>query len=224
MGRLETLRLHSCPIIRFLSASFRWLRDAPRCVSWSFPILGSTWTRVNGQSTWVLAWSTFDRDNQNDTGLVLTSISTDDGATWRAPTVLDPGFKALSGVSAAATPNNRIEIALAWAPDNAVNHAGINAIRTFGCDVSGNQVRLLEVLSPPERTRVQPALAYDSRTGNFVMAWREQNFNTSLNMAHRPATGGGWSPLVRPGHSTQTAPALAASPEYGEVALWYGQE
>ena len=56
------------------------------------------------------------------------------------------------------------------------------------------------------------------------MAWREQNFNTSLNTAHHPGGGGGWSPLVRPGQSAHTAPALAASAENGELALWYGFE
>ena len=61
--------------------------------------------------------------------------------------VVDPTFKALSGVSAAATRNNRIEIAFAWAPDNAANHAGINAIRTFVCDVNAGQVRLLNVMA-----------------------------------------------------------------------------
>jgi hypothetical protein len=182
------------------------------------------WTRVDGRSVWVLVWANFDRANQDETGLVLTSVSTDDGWTWSAPAVLDRRFRALSGVAAAATPDNRIEIALAWAPDDDGNHAEVNAIRTFACAVTDSQVRVLDVVSLAERTRVQPALAYESATGRFVMAWREQNFTTSLNVAHRPAADGGWSPLVRPGQSTHTAPALAASPEYGEVALWYGQE
>jgi matrixin len=182
------------------------------------------WTRVNGQSHWILAWSNFDRTNQNDTGFVHASISTNDGSNWSAPVVLDRTFKALSGVSAATTPSNRIEIAFAWAPDNAANHAGINAIRTFVCDVSGGQVRRLSVIASSERTRIQPALAYEARSNRFVMAWREQNFATSLNIAHHPATGGAWSPLIRPGQSSNTAPALAASQEYGEVVLWYGYE
>lgn len=182
------------------------------------------WTRVNGQSTWILVWSNFDRGNQNDTGYVLASISTNDGGTWSAPVTLDRTFKALSGVSAAATRNNRIEIAFAWAPDNAANHAGINTIRTFACEVNGGQLRVLSVIASNERTRIQPALAYEARSNRFVMAWREQNFATSLNIAHHPATGGSWSPLIRPGQSSHTAPALAASPEYGEVALWYGYE
>jgi len=182
------------------------------------------WTLVNGQSTWVLVWSNFDRANQNDTGYIMASTSTNGGWTWSVPIVLDRTFKALSGVSAVATSTNRIEIAFAWAPDNSASHAGINTIRTFVCDVNAGNVRLLSVLASNERTRIQPALAYEARSDRFIMAWREQNFATSLNVAYHPAAGGAWSPLIRPGQSSHTAPTLAASAEYGEVVLWYANE
>jgi hypothetical protein len=113
------------------------------------------WTRVNGQSTWILAWSNFDRANQNDTSLIFTSISTNDGWNWSVPVALNTTHKALSGVSAAATPNNRIEVAIAWAPDNAANHAGINAIRTFVCDINGGRVRQLSVMASNGRGAVE---------------------------------------------------------------------
>lgn len=182
------------------------------------------WTRVGGVSTWVLAWSNFDRADQNATGLVRASISTNNGASWSTPVTVDANLKALSGVSAAATPSNRIEIALAFAPDTDAGMGEINAIRTIVCDVNAGNLRRLSVINSPERTRIQPALAFDPRSNRFVMAWREQNFATSLNMAQHAIAGGPWSPLVRPGQSSNTAPALAASPENGEVVLWYGHE
>jgi hypothetical protein len=182
------------------------------------------WTRVGGVSTWVLVWSNFDRGNQNATGLVRASISTNNGATWSAPVTVHPTLKALSGVSAAATASNRIEIALAWAPDTNAGMGAINAIRTIVCDVNAGAVRLLGVVDYAERTRIQPALAFEQRTNRFIMAWREQNFATSLNMAQHAGGGGLWSPLVRPGQASSTAPALAASAENGEVALWYANE
>jgi hypothetical protein len=182
------------------------------------------WTRVGGLSTWVLVWSNFDRGNQNDTGLVRASISTNNGASWSAPVTLDTTLKALSGVSAAATAANRIEIALAFAPDTNAGMGVINAIRTLVCDVNAGQLRRLSVINSGDRTRIQPALAFEQRSNRFIMAWREQNFATSLNISQHPGGGGGWSPLVRPGPASNTAPALAASAENGEVALWYGHE
>ena len=182
------------------------------------------WTRVGGVSTWVLAWSNFDRADQNGTGLLRASISTNNGGSWSAPVTLDANLKALSGVSAAATPNNRIEIALAFAPDMDAGMGEINAIRTIVCDVNAGNLRRTSDINSPERTRIQPSIAFEQRSNRFVMAWREQNFATSLNMAQHAIAGGPWSPLVRPGQSSNTAPALAASPENGEVVLWYSHE
>ena len=182
------------------------------------------WTRVAGVSTWILVWSNFDRGNQNDTGLVRASISTNNGASWSAPVTVDANLKALSGVSAAATATNRIEIALAFAPDTNAGMGDINAIRTLVCDVNAGNVRRLAVVNSGDRTRIQPALAFEQRTNRFVMAWREQNFATSLNIAQHPGGGGAWSPLVRPGQASNTAPSLAGSAENGEVVLWYGYE
>jgi Matrixin len=182
------------------------------------------WTRAGGQSTWVLAWSNFDRTNQNDTGLVRASVSTNDGSTWSPPVTVDTNLKALSGLAAAASRANRIEIALALAPDTDAGIAQLNAIRTIVCDVNAGAVRRLGVIDSSERTRIQPGIAYELRNDRFVMAWREQNFNTSVNTAHHPGSGGAWSPLVRPGQRTHTAPSIAASAENGELALWYGFE
>ena len=137
---------------------------------------------------------------------------------------VDPGLKALSGVAAAANAANRIEIALALAPDTDAGLGQIDALRTIICNVNAGNVQALSVINSGERTRIQPALAYESGNDRFVMAWREQDFNTSLNTAHHPGNGGVWSPLVRPGQRTHTAPSLAASAENREIVLWYAFE
>jgi hypothetical protein len=59
--------------------------------------LGLAWTRVGGQSTWILVWSHFDRSDQANTGFLRASISTDDGWTWSPPVFLNQLTKALSG-------------------------------------------------------------------------------------------------------------------------------
>lgn len=179
------------------------------------------WTRVGGASTWTLVWSHFDRADQNSTGLVRASVSTNNGSTWSSPVTVHPTLKALSGVGAAANAANRIEIGLAQAPDTNAGLAQINTIRTLVCDVSAGNVRQLNVITSNERTRIQPSLAYEAKSDRFVMAWREQNFNTSLNTAHHGGGGGTWSALVRPGQNSQTAPSIAASAENNEIVLWY---
>ncbi len=135
--------------------------------------------------------------------------------------VLNNFYKVLSGVATAADSNNHIEIAFAWAPNSA---AGMNAIRTLVSQVTGGHLQHLSTIYNIERTRIQPALTYDSHADKFIVAWREQNFNTSVNTASRPRTSTSWSQLVRPGPSTHVAPALTFSPEYGETVLWYAYE
>ena len=60
---------------------------------------GLACTRVGSQTCWILVWSNFDRANQNATGRVLASVSTNGGASWSAPVFVHPTMKALSGVS-----------------------------------------------------------------------------------------------------------------------------
>jgi hypothetical protein len=168
-----------------------------------------------------LVWPHFDRADHANTGYLRASISTNDGASWSAPMVLNNFYKVLSGVAAAADANNHIEVSFAWAPHSVY---GMNLIRTLICQVAGGQLQYNSIIYSNDGTRIQPALAYDATTDKFVVAWREQNFSTSVNAASRLRTSTSWSPLVRPGPSTHVAPALTFSPEYGETVLWYAYE
>jgi hypothetical protein len=183
---------------------------------------GLAWTSINGQSTWILVWAHFDRSNQVSTGELRASISTDDGLSWSTSTGFGNLSKALSGVALAASPNNEVMVAFAWSGNQMV---GINTIRSFRCQVSGNQLQRLYDMWPSERTRTQPTLTYDSTHGRFIMAWRDQNRNTTLiTLTAAPADVSWTGKISLLGSASHVAPALASVAEYDESALWYAFE
>jgi hypothetical protein len=216
------------------NATIRVSRSTNRALTWaaagvppgsarSGGLPGLAWTRVGGQSCWILVWSHLDRADQTNTGFLRASISLNDGATWSAPVFLNQTTKALSGVSIAATDANAVMVAFAFA--NHVGVAGLNQVVTVPCTVAGSQLQAAAPIFTPERTRIQPALAYDHGHGRFVLAWREQNFATTLaTMVLAPGaqvwSGKAWL-LNRPSH---VAPALTSSPEYSEAVIWYAHE
>jgi hypothetical protein len=184
---------------------------------------GLAWTRVGNQSCWILVWPHFDRADHANTGFVRASVSLNDGATWSPPVFLNQTTKVLSGVSIAATDANIVMVAFAFANHTAV--AGLDRIVTIPCSVAGGQLQAGQPIFTTEATRIQPALAYDRGHNRFVMAWREQNFATTLaSMFLVPGTqtwGGKVWLLNRPSH---VAPGIASSPEYNEAIIWYAYE
>jgi hypothetical protein len=101
----------------------------------------------------------------------------------------------------------------------------MNLIRSLACRVSGGQLRHLSTIFGSETTRIQPGLAYDAPQDRFVLGWRGQNFNTTLNASRKSAAAATWSaPVQLLAYGSHTAPAAAASPEYGETVLWYAYE
>jgi hypothetical protein len=184
---------------------------------------GLAWARVGGQSTWILAWTHFDRADQANTGFVRVSVSTDDGWNWTAASWVNRATKALSGVSVAVDSSGRVVVAFAFAPHIGV--ASMNEIFTVHGTLQGGAVQWQQSTTTGEHTRVQPALADDQAHGCFVMAWREQNGATTLATATCPKPGAVWGSKVmlldRPSH---VAPTVAASPDYAESSLWYAYE
>ena len=182
-----------------------------------------TWTRVGGQSTWILVWPHFDRADHAGTGLLRASTSTNDGASWSAPTTVNTFYKALSGVAVAADATNTVLVSFAWS-SNYSTYA-LNEIRTLRCAVAGGDLKHQSTHWSTDRTRIQPALAHEPVSGQFVMAWRAQDFATTLATARMPVAGNGWAAKVNLlANRSHVAPALAAAPQYGEVALWYAYE
>jgi hypothetical protein len=179
------------------------------------------WTRVNGQSTWILAWAHFDRADHNNTGHIRASVSTNDGASWSAPVEIEPFYKALSGVSLAASTNNRIFLAFAWAPHSVY---GMNLIRAINCRVNVGQLQSQGIVYSTWATRIQPSVAFDGPRNRWHLGWREQDFNTSINVASKAHADPTWGTLLRPGVRSHVAPALAYSAAQNRTVVWYAFE
>lgn len=180
------------------------------------------WTSVAGQSTWILAWSKFDRADQLSTGEIMASISVDNGGSWSNPVSFGSFAKAASGVALAATANNEVMLGFAWSGSQTV---GINAIRTFRCNVTAGQLQLLWSMWAGPHTRIQPALSFDQAHQLFVIAWRDQNFATTLATMTAALAAQSWSGTVQLlSFNSNVAPGLGSLPEYAESALWYAYE
>jgi hypothetical protein len=183
---------------------------------------GLAWTSVGGQSTWILVWANFDRGNQNTAGELRASISTNDGASWSAPAVLGSLSRAASGVAVAATPNNEVMVAFAWLGLQAF---GVNGIRSLRCKVTSGKLQPVGSMWPAQRTRIQPALAFSPAHNRFIMAWREQNFATTIStMTVAPGASTWGGTVMVSGTTSHVAPALASSDAYGEAVLWYASD
>jgi hypothetical protein len=210
-------------LVRSDNLGISWyLRNAPANAR-SCGTPGLAWTRVGAQSTWILVWPHFDRADQANTGFLRASISTNGGASWSPPTFLTTTTKALSGVAVAADDNNNVVVACAFA--NHLNTNGLNDIVAFRCRVQGGQLQPTATLWTSERTRIQPALAWDAGHNRFVMAWREQNFATTLATMTLTPGGANWSGKVMLlGSTSNVAPGLGSLPEYNESIIWYAYE
>jgi hypothetical protein len=181
------------------------------------------WTRAGGQSTWILVWSHFSRNDITGTGQVRASVSTNDGASWSAPVVLSDFYRANGGVAVAADRANHVVVAFSWGPGTAWRSRR-NRIRTFQCEVDGGQLERKNTILSTETTRVQPALAFDHGTNQFIICWRGQNFNTSLNTMRKSQTASSWTSKRSLTTRSHVAAALAHSQEQGETVMWYAHE
>ena len=209
-------------IVRSTNQGYQWGWAGAPVDARTFGTPGLCWTRVGGQSTWILVWPHFDRADHNNTGYIRASISTNNGASWSTPEVLNTFYKVLSGVSIAADANNHIVASFAWAPHSTY---GINHIRSFNCQVSGGQLQQSVTIYSNEMTRTQPALTYDALSNKFVIAWRGQNYNTTLNSMSKSPSETSWSGKVHLSENrSHVAPGLASSPEYKESVMWYAYE
>jgi hypothetical protein len=72
---------------------WHWIDSPVNARTYGTPAL--CWTKINGQSTWILVWAHFDRSNQNVTGYLRASISTNNGSSWGLPFVLNGFYKVL---------------------------------------------------------------------------------------------------------------------------------
>jgi hypothetical protein len=152
----------------------------------------------------------------------MASISVNNGGSWSNPVSFGSFAKAASGVALAATANNEVMLGFAW---SGYQTFGINAIRTFGCNVNAGQLQPLWLMWAGRQTRIQPALSFDQAHQLFVMAWRDQNFATTLATMTAAPAAQSWSGTVELlSFSSNVAPGLGSLPEYAESVLWYAYE
>ncbi|WP_087873273.1 matrixin family metalloprotease [Arthrobacter globiformis] len=213
------------------SGSLRIVRSTNTGGSWAWanvPAGATTYgqpglavTTVGGVRTWVLVWAHFDRSDHTGTGYLRSSISTNDGGSWSQPRVINTFYKSLAGVAVAASDTNEIMVGFSWAPHST---NGMNAVRTLSCRVTGGELNVTGIGNGNAVSRLQPALAYDRGSQRFIMAFREQNFLTSLRVATKKWADASWPAATQlAGTTTATAPALASAPN-GMNVLWYGGE
>jgi hypothetical protein len=228
-GRLLWAWVHndSAGTLRMVSStdggrSWFWVGVPPGAATAGVPAL--CWTRANGMSTWVCVWVNFERASHERTGLLYASVSTNAGFSWTAPVSLHPTFKALSGVAAAASPNNSVVVAFALAPTG--TEVGMNTIRSFAGDVANARLNVRQIHSLSETTRIQPAVTFDAGHNRFLLASRAQNFLTSIStLTKGAAPADPWTGGVFLGdRRSNTAPALASSRGRNEARLYYGFE
>lgn len=203
--------------------SWSWLPTPTDANTYGTPAI--CWTKVGGQSTWMLIWSQFNRADRDKAGYVYASVSTNNGSSWTTPIKINDTYKVLSGVAAAADKDNNIIVSFAWAPNSDTFKNRINRIRTFKCKIEDGALKRKSTILSNETTRIQPALAFDSKTEKFVMAWRGQDFNTTLNIASKTISANSWSNKVHLSNKrSHVAPALAYSRENEELVMWYAFE
>lgn len=199
--------------------SWTWANSPAGAATFGQP--GIAVTAVAGVRTWVLVWAHFDRADHAETGFMRCSVSTNDGASWSTPVVLDSFYKSLSGVAVAAASNNRVMVGFAWAPHGVY---GMNLLRTLECNVSNGRLQHQRTCYTNAASRTQPALSYDAVRNRFIMAFREQNFLTSIRTSTKAWGDGSWPAAAQvAGTTTATAPTLATTPN-GTTVLWYGGE
>jgi hypothetical protein len=186
---------------------------------------GLCWTRVGGQSTWILVWSHFDRADQANSGFIRASTSTDNGQTWTTPVVVSTFLKALSGVSIAANQSNYIMLAVSRAPADSASLNTANTVWALAAAVvAGNLQGNVWLFFSAYKTPTQPAITFESGNDQLVMAFTEQNALSTLSTLHRPRVGGSWSAVTNLTTASNSAPALAANRQLGETVLWFVHE
>ncbi|MFE6162158.1 matrixin family metalloprotease [Streptomyces sp. NPDC056486] len=215
----------SIRVVRSTNQGASWAWAATPVGATTFGTPGLVSTMVGGRRAWVLAWAHFDRSDHTGTGRIRASVSYNDGGSWSQPTVVPTSFdyRSLVGVSLAAAPDNRIVLAFAWGGESI---AAMNLVRSLDCEVSGDRLVQRGTGFSGARTRAQPAVAYDPGHDLFHLAFREQNFLTSLRVARKewlkPST---WSAAQQlPNSTSSTGPALAHSRGGNNLLLWYGGE
>jgi len=201
-------------------ASWAWAGSPAHARGIGAPALACT--TVGGQPVWILAWAHLDPADQTRCGSIMVSVSRNGGASWSAPLEMSRG-RSLSGVALAADRNGRFIVAYADAPRGTIN--GMNAVRWHDGRVGATGgPQDLGVRATGQTTRIQPALTFDTNRNRFILSWRGQDRNTTLNVMTMGATQPAFGSYIWLQQRSHVAPALAHNPTRGESVLWYASD
>jgi hypothetical protein len=170
-------------------------------------------------NTWVLAYSKLGEDDGGlaDTGHVMARVTTDDGATWGPEIELQDFYRAENGVSIASSGAGEIRIGFSWAQNVATSENYLK--RTIVAHLDGaNNLVFDRMIYESESSRTQPVMAKPA--GNFLQAWREPNYATSINTRSSAAGSSSWDNWVRPLETSNVVPALAAFRDWNYAFLY----
>lgn len=156
-------------------------------------------------NTWLLAYAKLDRRSADETGKIVVRVSTNDGDSWGPEVVLSSYYRAEGGVSLASSATGEIRIGFSWS--NRTTGANYKK-RTLLARLSGSRLLYDGVIYENEGTRTLPVMAATSR--NFIQAWREMNFATSINTRNSAPGVRSWDRYRRVVDSSDVTPALAA--------------
>jgi hypothetical protein len=167
-------------------------------------------------NTWVLAYAKLDTANRDNTGQIITRVSTDDGRTWGAETLLTDFYRSADGVSLAAEGTGEIRVGFSWA-DRTVG--ADYRMRTLRARLVDGALEYVGVMTQDVSSRTKPSMAKSNSA--FVQSQREPNFNTSINTRKTTDTGTVWSDYVRVVETSLASPGLAAHKDLNFLFMYF---
>ena len=191
--------------------SFMWSNPPSDSQSYGTPSVHKV-----DDNTWVLAYSKFNKTDENANGKIAARISTNDGASWGSEIFLNDFYRAASGVSVSSNGPGEIRIGFAW--DDRTT--GSNLLkRTIRAHVAAGSLVYDDMMYENEGTRTQPVM---TRNGSsYLQAWREMNFATSINTRSSASIDTTWGSYVRAVESAPITPAVAAYRNWYYEYLFY---
>ncbi len=160
-------------------------------------------------NTWVLAYAKLGAETTaglDETGNIVARVTTNDGITWGPEVELRTLYKAENSVSITSNGPSEVRIGFSWAKDYATSSNYLK--RTIVAHVDGSSLVYDRMLYGTEASRTGPAMARTSQ--KFLQAWREPNYNTSINTRNSDAGSTTWDNYVRAVETSLVNPAIAA--------------
>ncbi len=183
--------------------------------------------REEGGDAWIVLWVNYDESDRGNTGFIYGSVSFDNGESWSSPQQVDDFYRVHDGVSLGASADGRLMVSFVWSGELDDWEYGQNKIRSFALNLSDSgELSFGPGCYSSEHSRIAPDIAWHSTTNRFVVAHREQDFNTSLNSRFASGASCPGNRLHIPGTTTEVAPGMAENPAWEvsgvgtEVVIW----